>query len=192
MGNDPQFASTARQVGAWIAAQGAQLVYGGGNNGLMGQVADATQAGGGRVVGIIPESMVQREWARTECDELIVVNNMHERKKLMAERADAFLALPGGIGTFEEFFETWTWRQLGYHNKPIGLLNMFGYYDELLAFTRKTVASQFMVEHQLSLIEVGADTEQLLVTLKHQILALGLGPRRGTNTGRDNSQLDQI
>jgi len=114
-GTDPGFAATARQIGQWIGEHGGQLVYGGGRGGLMGLVADATLAAGGRVVGIIPKALVEKEWAHHGCSELHVVDTMHERKRLMAERADAFLALPGGIGTFEEFFEVWTWRQLGYH-----------------------------------------------------------------------------
>ena len=115
-GNEPAFAESAQQVGQWIAQHGGQLVYGGGRNGLMGIVADATLAAGGRVVGVIPRALVEKEWAHTGCTELHVVETMHDRKRLMAERADAFIALPGGIGTFEEFYEVWTWRQLGYHN----------------------------------------------------------------------------
>ncbi len=170
MGDDPEFAATAQLVGHWIADQGAQLIYGGGNNGLMGVVAQSTQERGGKVVGVIPESMVIREWARKECDELIVVNSMHDRKRIMAERADAFLALPGGIGTFEEFFETWTWKQLGYHNKPIGLLNQGGYYDDLVSFVKSTLKRKFMVDHQLNLIEISSEAKSLLEELKLQTL----------------------
>src|SRR6185436_11674938 len=119
-GERPELRAAAQQVGRWIGEHGGQLVYGGGNNGLMGLLADAALAAGARVVGIIPHSMVEREWAKRDCTELHIVDNMHDRKRMMAERADAFLALPGGTGTFEEFFETWTWRQLGYHDKPIG------------------------------------------------------------------------
>ncbi|MDP1782436.1 MAG: TIGR00730 family Rossman fold protein, partial [Hydrogenophaga sp.] len=119
-GANPAFADTARTVGQWIGEHGGQLVYGGGRNGLMGIVADATMAAGGRAVGIIPKALVEREWAHQGCTELHVVDNMHERKRMMADKADAFLALPGGIGTFEEFFEVWAWRQLGYHDKPVG------------------------------------------------------------------------
>jgi uncharacterized protein (TIGR00730 family) len=111
-----------------------QLVYGGGRNGLMGITADATLAAGGRVIGVIPRALVEKEWAHTGCTELHIVETMHERKQMMAEKADAFVALPGGIGTFEEFFEVWTWRQLGYHNKPIGLLNTADYYKPMLNF----------------------------------------------------------
>ncbi|MDP2074218.1 TIGR00730 family Rossman fold protein, partial [Hydrogenophaga sp.] len=135
-GANPAFADTARTVGQWIGEHGGQLVYGGGRNGLMGIVADATMAAGGQAVGIIPKALVEREWAHQGCTELHVVDNMHERKRMMADKADAFLALPGGIGTFEEFFEVWAWRQLGYHDKPVGLLNVEGYYDGLMAFMR--------------------------------------------------------
>ena len=132
----------AADVGRWIGEHGGQLVYGGGNNGLMGMVADATLAAGGRVVGVIPHALVEREWAKRDCTELHVVDNMHERKRMMAERADAFLALPGGIGTFEEFFEVWTWRQLGYHDKPVGLLDPAATTTPLLAFLRQSVRAR--------------------------------------------------
>jgi uncharacterized protein (TIGR00730 family) len=164
-GDDAQFASTARQVGQWIGQHGGQLVYGGGSNGLMGVLADATLKAGGRVVGIIPQALVDKEWAHTGCSELHVVDTMHERKRMMAERADAFLALPGGIGTFEEFFEVWTWRQLGYHDKPVGLLNLNGYYDGLLGFLSGVVDHQFMVDAQMNLIDVDTQFEALLIKL---------------------------
>ena len=106
-GNKPEFSQIAVQVGTWIGAHGGQLVYGGGRNGLMGLVAEATMAAGGTVVGIIPTALVEKEWAHHGCTELHVVDTMHERKRLMADKADAFLALPGGIGTFEELFEVW-------------------------------------------------------------------------------------
>jgi uncharacterized protein (TIGR00730 family) len=149
-------------VGTWIGAHGGQLVYGGGRNGLMGLVAEATLAAGGTVVGIIPTALVEKEWAHHGCTELHVVDTMHERKRLMAERADAFLALPGGIGTLEELFEVWTWRQLGYHDKPIGLLNVDGYYDGLLAFLGQTVERQFLSDWQMDLIQTGSDPQALL------------------------------
>jgi len=117
------------------------------------------------VVGIIPKALVEREWAHKGCSELHVVDTMHERKRMMAERADAFLALPGGIGTFEEFFEVWTWRQLGYHDKPVGLLNVDGYYDGLLGFMHTGVEQQLMGPWQMELIRVGSDWQQLLPEL---------------------------
>lgn len=164
-GENALFAQAARAVGTWIGANGGQLVYGGGRSGLMGTVADATQAAGGRVVGVIPQSLVDKEHARHACDELHIVRTMHERKALMAERSNAFLALPGGIGTFEELFEVWTWRQLGYHDKPIGLLNVAGYYDAMLAFLQHSVASGFIGEWQMGLVQTGQETDALLRSL---------------------------
>ena len=164
-GNLPAFAESAKMVGRWIGQHGGQLVYGGGRNGLMGIVANATLAAGGRVVGVIPRALVEKEWAHTECTELHVVETMHERKQMMAQRADVFLTLPGGIGTFEEFFEVWTWRQLGYHNKPIGLLNLNGYYDPLLTFLNTVVSHEFMGSWQMDLVQSHHDAEKLLPSL---------------------------
>lgn len=164
-GASPAFLEAARRVGKWIGRHGGQLVYGGGRNGLMGVVADSTLKAGGRVVGIIPKALVEKEWAHNGCTELHVVDTMHERKRLMAEHAHAFLALPGGIGTLEEFFEVWTWRQLGYHDKPVGLLDVGGYYEGLMAFLRTAVQAQFMGDWQMDLIRVDADAERLLPAL---------------------------
>ena len=161
-GESPAFAALAAATGHWIGRHGGQLVYGGGKSGLMGVVADATLQAGGRVVGVIPTSLVNRELAHHGCTELHVVDTMHERKRLMAERADAFLALPGGIGTLEELFEVWTWRQLGYHDKPIGLLNVQGYYDPLLGFLGDTVARGFVSASQRALLQESPDPEALL------------------------------
>ncbi len=176
-GVDTAFAKAALTVGQWIGERGGRLVYGGGRNGLMGLVADATLAAGGTVLGIIPQALVEREWAHTACTELVVVNTMHERKQRMADAADAFVALPGGIGTFEEFFEAWTWRQLGYHDKPVGLLNVAGYYDSLSAFLAQTVASGFMNDWQMDLIRVGCDPYHLLPAL---VQDAGLSPAART------------
>ena len=172
-GNDPVYAEAARATGQWIGEHGGQLVYGGGRNGLMGIVAEATQAAGGRVVGIIPKALVEKEWAHKGCTELHIVNTMHERKHMMAERADVFLALPGGIGTFEEFFEVWTWRQLGYHDKPIGLLNTQGYYDGLLQFAQNSVQQGFLNDWQMDLIRSGTEPTALL---KELVQATGFSP----------------
>ena len=180
-GAEPVFADTARAVGNWIGEHGGQLVYGGGRNGLMGIVADATLAAGGRVIGVIPKALVEKEWAHTGCTELHIVDTMHERKRIMAEHADAFLSLPGGIGTLEEFFEVWTWRQLGYHAKPVGLLNLGGYYTELLAFLASSVKSGFMSDWQMELIHVGAEVEPLLQQL---VQVAGMAP--------EGQRLDQI
>jgi hypothetical protein len=164
-GATAEFANAAAAVGRWIGERGGQLVYGGGNNGLMGVMADAALDSGGRVVGIIPRALVEKEWAKLDCTELHVVDNMHDRKRMMAERADAFLALPGGIGTFEELFEVWTWRQLGYHDKPVGLLNMDGYYEPLLAFLQSSIQHGFMSDWQLELLRIGSDIGTLLPAL---------------------------
>jgi uncharacterized protein (TIGR00730 family) len=161
----PTYANAAREVGTWIGQHNGQLVYGGGNNGLMGIVAQATADSGGRVVGIIPKALQTTENTRTACTELHVVDTMHERKHMMAERADVFLALPGGIGTCEEFFEVWTWRQLSYHDKPIGLLNTQGYYDGLLQFAQKSVAQGFLNDWQMDFICSGTEPITLLQEL---------------------------
>jgi len=164
-GHDAAFAATAARIGHWIGRHGGQLVYGGGSGGLMGVVADAALAAGARVVGVIPRSLMEREHGHRGCTELIVVETMHERKRIMAERADAFVALPGGIGTFEELFETWAWRQLGYHDKPLGLLNQDGYYDALLAFAGHGVRSGFMDDGQMRLIDIDTHWQPLLERL---------------------------
>ena len=180
-GAGPAFAASARSVGQWIGRHGGQLVYGGGHNGLMGILADATLEAGGRVIGVIPTALVEKEWAHTGCTELHIVENMHERKRIMAEHADAFLALPGGIGTLEEFFEVWTWRQLGYHDKPVGLLNLNGYYDHLLAFLQSSARSGFMHEGLMSLVRTSTDVVPLLEAL---VQAAGMTASR--------NRLDQI
>ncbi|MEY4712390.1 MAG: hypothetical protein RIS88_1840 [Pseudomonadota bacterium] len=167
------YIAAARAVGTWIGAHRGQLVYGGGNNGLMGEVADAALSAGGRVVGVIPQALVEKEWAKRDCTELHIVESMHDRKHLMAQRADAFLALPGGIGTFEELFEVWTWRQLGYHNKPLGLLDVDGYYQPLLQFLHASVQQGFMSDWQMDLVEVGSDAPTLLKSL---VQGAGLAP----------------
>ena len=161
-GDQDIYTQCAQQVGQWIGQHGGQLVYGGGRNGLMGTVADATLAAGGRVVGIIPQALVEKEWSHTECTELHVVQTMHERKQMMAERADAFLAIPGGIGTLEEFFEVWSWRQLGYHHKPIGLLSVQGFFDGLTGFLSQATERGFIGESQQHLVQHGSDVDELL------------------------------
>ena len=155
-------ADAARVIGTEIGRRGWQLVYGGGRAGLMGVVADAALAAGAAVVGVIPQSLMARELGHTGLTELHVVETMHERKMMMAERSDAFLALPGGIGTFEELFEVWSWRQLGYHDKPLGLLNVAGYYDALLTFLQQSRDQGFMSQMQLNLLQVEADPLAML------------------------------
>ena len=165
LGERPEFRLAAEAVGRWIGEQRGQLVYGGGRTGLMGTVAGATRAAGGRVVGIIPRALVDKELANHASDELHVVETMHERKAMMGERADAFVALPGGIGTFEELFEIWTWRQLGYHDKPVGILNVAGYYDGLLGFLEHSVREGFMGDWQMRLVRAGDEPAALLAAL---------------------------
>jgi uncharacterized protein (TIGR00730 family) len=165
LGLDQQFHQDAHGVGQWIGEHGGQLIYGGGKAGLMGVVAKATLNAGGRVVGIIPKTLIERELALDQCHELIVVDTMHERKQLMANRADAFLALPGGLGTLEELFEVWTWRQLGYHNKSIGILNTSNYFDPLLSFIRSSMNQDMVFEWQTQLVIVESDPTSLLPLL---------------------------
>jgi uncharacterized protein (TIGR00730 family) len=164
-GASPAYAAAALVVGAEIGRRGWQLVYGGGRAGLMGVVADAALAAGAKVVGVIPQSLMQRELGHPNLNELHVVQTMHERKLLMAERSDAFVALPGGIGTLEELFEVWTWRQVGYHDKPLGLLNVEGYYDALLDFMARTEEAGFVSGSQRELLQVDNSPEALMTRL---------------------------
>jgi uncharacterized protein (TIGR00730 family) len=161
-GTLPAYARAANEIGTAIGSRGWQLVYGGGRSGLMGVVADAALAAGGRVVGVIPASLMQRELGHTGLSELHVVETMHERKRMMAERSDAFIALPGGIGTFEELFEVWTWRQLSYHDKPLGILNVAGYYDTLFEFIDQSVAKGFLSAAQTALLHRDDSVPKLL------------------------------
>lgn len=169
-GDDPAFAAAAREIGSGIGRLGARLVYGGGRAGLMGLVADAALEAGAEVIGVIPQALMTRELGHAGLSELHVVETMHERKRQMAERSDAFVALPGGLGTLEELFEVWTWRQLGYHDKPLGLLNTGGYFDRLLAFLAETEAQGFVQPAQLRLLQV--DTEPAALLRRLAALAL--------------------
>jgi uncharacterized protein (TIGR00730 family) len=164
-GARPIYTESARALGTAIGSRGWQLVYGGGKVGLMGEVADAVLAAGGRVVGVIPESLEKREVGHTGLTELHVVPTMHVRKQMMAERADVFIALPGGIGTLEELFEVWTWRQLHYHDQPIGLVNTAGFYDELLRFMRHCVEEEFLTLPTHAMLDVDTEPEALLLRL---------------------------
>ena len=164
-GAKPGYATLAHALGTAIGQRGWQLVYGGGRAGLMGIVANAALAAGGRVVGVIPESLMTLEVGHAGLSELHVVKTMHERKQLMAERSDAFVAMPGGIGTFEELFEVWTWRHLGYHQRPLGLLDAEGYWTPMVAFLTHAVAEGFMGDDQMSMLRVDDDAERLLDTL---------------------------
>ncbi|HQC99359.1 MAG TPA: TIGR00730 family Rossman fold protein [Aquabacterium sp.] len=161
----PAYRALAQALGSEIGKRGWQLVYGGGRAGLMGAVADATLAAGGRVVGVIPESLMNLEVGHAGLSELHVVQTMHQRKQLMAERSHAFIALPGGIGTFEELFEAWTWRHLNYHDRPIGLLDTEGYWAPMLQFLRHSVAEGFMGDDQMAMLHSDDDAARLLDTL---------------------------
>lgn len=161
-GLDPAHLAAAREVGREIGQRGWRLVYGGGHTGLMGAVADAALAAGAQVIGIIPDRLIERELGHGGVTELQVVGSMHERKHKMAEQSDAFIALPGGIGTMEEIFEIWTWRQLGYHHKSLGLLNVGGYYDELLRFIDRSQDSGFLWPDVHALLQVDTDIGRLL------------------------------
>jgi len=156
-GRDPAYAAAARDMGDALADRGIRLVYGGGGIGMMGQIADRVLERGGSVVGVIPQALMRVEIAHAGITEMHVTKDMHERKAMMAKLSDAFITMPGGLGTMEELFETWTWAQLGYHQKPLGLLNVNGYFDGLLQFLDRTVQHGYVREsHRRTLI---VDTE---------------------------------
>ena len=166
-GNDECFAEATEVFGQYMASHGMDLVFGGGKVGLMGVVADAVLAGGGEVYGVIPESLRDRELAHQGLTRLDVVGSMHERKALMADMADAFVALPGGPGTMDEIFEAWTWGQLGYHNKPCAFYNVNGYYDELLAFIGKMSGAGFLKPEYADMVIVEQQPDALVAALKN-------------------------
>ena len=165
VGNNPLYAETARHFSTLLTARGLGVVFGGGHIGLMGVVADTVLQAGGEVIGVIPRSLVDRELAHGGVTVMHVVESMHERKALMADLSDAFVALPGGYGTADELFEILTWAQLGLHAKPIGLLNVAGYFDPLLAWVDRTVAEGFMKESHRRLLRVAESAEALLKIL---------------------------
>lgn len=164
-GIDAVFADAARDLGTEMARRGIELVYGGGNVGLMGVVADAILADGGRVTGVIPEALAAKELAHGDIQDLRVVGSMHERKALMAELADAFVAMPGGLGTLEEFFEVLTWGQLGFHHKPVALYNVDGYYDGLLSFVDHAVTRGFVRREHGRMVIAESSVDALLERL---------------------------
>jgi uncharacterized protein (TIGR00730 family) len=160
VGVRPEYAEAAHVLGESLARRGLELVYGGSNTGLMKVIADACLAAGGRVIGVIPQAMVEKEVAHWGLTELHVVSSMHERKAMMADRADAFAALPGGFGTIEEFFEILTWAQLGLHSKPCALINTAGYFDPLLRIADHALAEAFLrPEHRAALLAVASPAE---------------------------------
>src|SRR5437764_4444559 len=162
IGHDPAYAAAARAFGALLAREGIALVYGGGHVGLMGQLADAALEAGGHVTGVIPRALWDREIGHRALSDLRVVETMHERKALMASLADAFVALPGGLGTLEEIFEVWTWAQLGIHRKPVGFFDVDGFYAPLLSFLDAAVNAGFVRAQHRGIAIVDVDAAALL------------------------------
>jgi uncharacterized protein (TIGR00730 family) len=161
-GERPGYLELARRMGATLAARGLETVYGGGNVGLMGAVADAALAAGGRVIGVIPDGLLARERGHRGISELEIVGSMHERKARMAALSDGFIALPGGLGTLEELAEALTWSQLGLHRKPCGVVNLDGYFDPLVAFLDRAVAEGFMRGESRRMLLVAGTADSLL------------------------------
>lgn len=171
-GTSRRYVDAATALGKHLARSGIRVVYGGAHVGTMGVLADAAISEGGEVIGVIPTGMVDREIAHTGLTELHVVSGMHERKALMAERADAFIALPGGAGTLEELFEVWTWAQIGLHAKPIGLLDVEGFYQPFLRMIEHMVAEGFLRQSHADALVVSDDADQLLsafATARHPV-----------------------
>ena len=164
-GARPEYRAATAELARLLVAEGIGVVYGGGGVGLMGALADAVLAEGGEITGVIPRSLVDREIAHRDVSDMRVVGSMHERKALMADLADAFVALPGGIGTLEELFEVYTWAQLGLHQKPCALLNVEGYYDDIADFLRHAVAERFLREETRELLMVESDPATLIERL---------------------------
>lgn len=161
-GARPEYPQAAQQLGLTLARQKIELIYGGGRLGLMGQLAQTVLAAGGKVIGVIPQQLVERELAFTDVSDLRVVGSMHERKALMADLADGFIALPGGLGTIEEMFEALTWAQLGMHSKPCGLIDVAGYYRPLVNFMDHALAEQFIEPEHRAMLLIETDPERLL------------------------------
>ena len=163
---DPRYMELARSVGKTLAAQGIGVVYGGGRLGLMGAVAGGAMLAGGEVIGVIPEALVTEEVANYDCTDLHIVGSMHERKALFTQLSDGFLTLPGGVGTMDEFWEAVSWAQLGYHAKPVGLLNAFGFFDHLAAFIHHMVDTGFIRPAHQGLIMTERELDLLLDRMK--------------------------
>src|SRR3954451_20394027 len=178
-GSRPDYGAAARELGALLAEEGIELVYGGASVGIMGELADAVQEGGGHVTGIIPQQLIQKEAAHRGIQDLIVVASMHQRKSQMADLSDGFIALPGGIGTLEGFLEILTWGQVGIHRKPSGLLNVAGYFDELIKFLDHAVTEGFLTEEHRGTIMVESDPKKLLKRIRAYAPAEGGEAWRG-------------
>lgn len=181
-GESPAYVEAARRVGALLAERNLAVVYGGGHVGMMGALADSALAAGGKVIGVIPEHLMRPEVAHQALTELLIVDSMHTRKRVMAERADAFLVLPGGFGTFEEMFEMVTWLQLGLHSKPVGIANVGGYFDHLLGFLRHACQQGFIRPEHRDLLDVERDTSTLIERLQL---------RAGPGAARTGAALDR-
>lgn len=165
-GNDDKYRQIAVAAGTAIAKAGLTLVYGGGRVGLMGAVADAAMAAGGKVIGIIPKFLAEKEVEHRNLTETLIVNSMHERKTKMEELSDAFVALPGGAGTLEEIFEQWTWAQLGIHTKPVGFLNADGFYDPMIEMIRRMRAAEFIQEELVDMLVIDSDIHSMLARFR--------------------------
>jgi hypothetical protein len=180
LGVDPRAAAAARALGSTLASRGLGLVYGGASVGLMGELADAVLERGGHVVGVLPAALATRELAHPKLPDLRIVATMHERKAIMADLADAFVALPGGMGTLDETFEILTWAQLGIHRKPVGLLDVSGYFGPLLTFLDHAVAQGFVKAEHRGLVEVDSDpgrlVDRLLLRRRAPLPPSGLEP----------------
>ncbi len=161
-GADPEYKNAARRLGAVLARRNITLVYGGGNVGLMGEIANGVLNQKGEVIGVIPQALVEKELAHNGVSELRIVGSMHERKAVMADLSDGFIALPGGLGTLEELFEILTWAQLGFHEKPCGLLNVLGYFAHMRAFLNHMVSQRFLKSSDLQMLLVAENEEALL------------------------------
>lgn len=164
----PDYLQAARDLGAALAQRGTTVVYGGGHIGMMGALADSALAAGGRVVGVIPQHLMRPEVAHQGLTELQVVDSMHTRKRMMASRADAFVVLPGGYGTLEEMFEMITWRQLRLHARPVGLVNVAGFFDHLLAFLHQATQQGFIRPHHRRLLTIAPNVDELLDAIGRQ------------------------
>jgi len=165
-GHDPKYAEAAKQMAAELLRNGIDLVYGGGHVGLMGVIADSVLEGGGKVLGVMPTSLIDKEVGHNGLTEMIAVESMHERKEIMSERSDGFIAMPGGAGTFEEIFEQWTWAQLGFHAKPCTFLNIDGYYDPLIEMVQKSAREGFIKQEHIDMLIFETDPASLIDRIK--------------------------
>jgi hypothetical protein len=166
-GDNPAYAEAAAALGHMLAEQRIGLVYGGASVGLMGVIADATLQAGGDAIGVIPQSLVDKEIAHPDLTQMHIVSGMHERKALMADLSDGFIALPGGIGTLEELFEIWTWAQLGMHSKPCVLLNVVGYYNQLIGFLDQMTQAGYLKESSRSMLRIASNPVEAIAACSH-------------------------